>query len=141
MATTGTFTGTNLIILVDGKPIGHTTSCSLEVQHNLSDATNKDSAGFTELLSGLRSATLSFDGLVDYSDEGTTKEGAHSLLKDGILSRTEFTLIFGTEETGDEVFTMDAYLASISISAPNEEAVTYSGSFSSTGAITASTNV
>ncbi|NQY00845.1 MAG: hypothetical protein HRT70_06900 [Flavobacteriaceae bacterium] len=140
MATTGRFNGTNLLVLVDGKPIGHTTSCTLDLQHNLAEASSKDSGGFSEVISAMRSATISFEGLVDYGDDGTTKEGVDSLIADGVISRTEFTLVFGTQETGDTVYTMNGFLASISITAPAEETVTYSGSFTSTGAITASVN-
>ncbi len=140
MATTGRFNGTDLIVLVGGNPIGHSTSCTLDLQHNLSDSSSKDSAGFAEFISSMRSATISFDGLVDYSDDGTTKEGVDSLIADGIISRQEFTLVFGTAETGDTVYTMQGFLANISVNAPKDEVVTYSGSFTSTGAIVASVN-
>lgn len=140
MATTGRFLGINVLVLVDGNPIGHTTSCTLDVQHDLADATSKDSAGFTEVISAMRSATISFEGLVDYADDGTSKEGLDSLMSDGIIGRQEYTVVFGTQETGDTVYTMNAFLSNISITAPHAETTTYSGSFTSTGAITASVN-
>lgn len=140
MATSGRFNGTNLLVLVGGNPIGHTTSCTLDIQHNLADASSKDSAGFAEFISAMRSATVSFEGLVDYDDDGVTKEGVDSLIADGIISRTEFTIVFGTQETGDTIYTMNAYLSNISVTAPAEETVTYSGTFTSTGAITPSVN-
>lgn len=140
MATTGRFNGTNLIVTVDGNPIGHTTSCTLDIQHNLADASSKDSGGYAEVISAMRSATISFEGLVDYSDDGTTAEGVDSLIAEGILARTEFVLVFGTTETDDKVYTMNGYLSNLSVSAPSEDTVTYSGSFTSTGAITVSPN-
>lgn len=141
MATTGTFTGTNLMVLVDGEPIGHTTSCTIDLQHALADASSKDSAGWAESISGRRSGTVSFEGLVDYADDGTTAQGLGSLISEGILNRKKFSLVYGTQETGDTVYSADAFLAQISSSAPDEETVTYSGSFTITGEITESVNV
>ena len=67
------FNGTNLLIKIAddaGSPatIGHTTSCSISFTNDMADATTKDSAGFSESIAGLRSAEVSFDGLVDYTD-------------------------------------------------------------------------
>jgi len=74
MATTGVFNGTNLLLKVEGDTIGHTTSCSLTISHDLPDATTKDSNGFSEVISDLEAARFLLRGLVDYSDAASAIE-------------------------------------------------------------------
>lgn len=133
-----TFNGTDLIVKVDDKAIGHTTSCTFSLSADLPDATTKDSGGWAEHIQGLRSGSVSFDGYIDYDDDGTTKQGAVSLT-DLILNRTAVTLYFGTETTGDTIYTCAASLASIEQSGDAEQPASFSGEFTINGAITKAT--
>ena len=135
MATTSVFNGTNLILKVEGDTLGHTTSCSLSLSNDLPEATTKDSNGFQEVIAGVISGELSFDGLVDYSDTANAIE-----LADFLLARTQITCVFGTEATGDAIYTAEGYLSSVEQSAEMESPVSYSGSITLTGAITKSVN-
>jgi len=136
-----TMTGTSLLVTLDGDPIGHTTSFTIDFQHNTADASSRDSAGWTEIITSTRSATISFEGLVDYADDtAADKKGFHDLVSEGIINRGTFSLVYGTAELGDTIFTVDALLTSVSATAPNEDTVTFSGSFASTGAVVASDN-
>jgi hypothetical protein len=135
MATTSVFNGTNLLLSVEGNVLGHTTSCSLSLSNDLPEATTKDSNGFQEVIAGVISGELSFDGLVDYSDTANAIE-----LADYLLARTQITCVFGTAETGDAIYTAEGYLSSVEQSAEMESPVSYSGSITLTGAITKSTN-
>lgn len=135
MATTGVFNGTDLLIKVEGTTIGHTTSCSLSITHDLPDATTKDSGGWQEVISGLRSAEVSFDGLIDYSDDANANE-----LVDYVINRTQVTVVFGTATSGDVIYTAEGYIASIEQSAEMEAAISYSGTITITGPIVKSTN-
>lgn len=135
MATTGTFNGTNLLLKVDTVVIGHTTSCSISFSHDLPDATTKDSDGWSEFISGVRGATVSFDGLVDYSDATNVID-----LFDLIANRTKVDVAFGTAVTGDTVFTAEGYLESLENTADMESPVAYTGSIKITGAVTKSVN-
>jgi predicted secreted protein len=135
MATTGVFNGTNLLLKVEDTTVGHTTSCTLTISHDLPEATTKDSAGWQEVISGVRSGEISFEGLVDYSDSANAIE-----LADYIINRTQITAIFGTTESGDSIYTAEGYISSIEQSAEMESPVSYSGSITITGAIVKSTN-
>jgi len=135
MATTGVFNGTNLLLKVEDTTVGHTTSCTLTISHDLPEATTKDSAGWQEVISGVRSGEISFEGLVDYSDSANAIE-----LADYIINRTQITAIFGTAESGDSIYTAEGYISSIEQSAEMESPVSYSGSITITGAIVKSTN-
>lgn len=135
MPTTSVFNGTNLILTVEGATLGHTTSCSLSLSNDLPEATTKDSNGFQEVIAGVISGEISFDGLVDYSDSANAIEMA-----DYLLARTQITCVFGTAVTGDDVYTAEGFLSSVEQSAEMESPVSYSGSITLTGAITKSTN-
>jgi hypothetical protein len=101
----------------------------------LPEATTKDSSGFQEVIAGVMSGELSFDGLVAYDDTANAIE-----LADYLLARTQLTCVFGTAETGDSVYTAEGFLSSVEMSAEMESPVSYSGSITLTGAITKSTN-
>ena len=138
------FIGTNLLVKIadDGvspATIGHSTSCSISFTNDMAAATTKDSSGFSEVIPAVRSAEISFDGLVDYTDGagGMTGGGeiAHKL-----LTRQKCDFSFGTAATGDTVYTGEGYISAAEISGAMEEAVTYSGTITVTGAITESVN-
>jgi len=135
MATTGVFNGTNLILKIEDTALGHTTSCSLSLNNDLPEATTKDSNGFQEVIAGVMSGELSFDGLVAYDDTANGIE-----LADYLLARTQLTCVFGTIESGDAIFTAEGFLSSVEMSAEMESPVSYSGSITLTGAITKSIN-
>ena len=138
------FNGTNLVLkfIADGgtlEALGHSTSCSMTISQDLPEATTKDSSGYQEVISGLRSAEISFDGLIDYTDTSDSLKNV-----DGIASlitgRNKIHWSFGTAETGDTVFTGEGFIASLEQSAEMESPATYSGTITVTGAITQSTN-
>ncbi len=135
MATTGVFNGTNLILTIEGDTVGHTTSCSMSLSMDTPEATTKDSNGFSEYIGGVKGGEISFEGLIAYDDTSNAIEMA-----DFLLARTQLTCVFGTAETGDEIYTAEGFLSSVEMSAEMEAAVTYSGSITITGAITKSTN-
>lgn len=135
MATTGVFSGTNLILTIEGTTIGHSTSCTLTLNNDLPEATSKDSSGFQEVIAGVMSGEISFDGLVAYDDTTNAIE-----LNDYLLARTQITCVFGTAVTGDEVYTAEGFLSSVETTAEMESPVSYSGSITLTGSITKSTN-
>ena len=134
------FNGTNLLIRIaddGGSPvvIGHSTSCSISLTNDMAAATTKDSAGFSEVIPAVISAEISFEGLVDYTDANGGKEIAHKL-----LTRQKCDFLFGTTATGDTIYTGEGYISAAEISGAMEEATTFSGTITVTGAITESVN-
>ena len=114
--------------------IGRATSASLSVSMETRDTTTKDSAGWQENLEGLKSWSLSGDGLVTYSIAGDydTPDDLFTLLS----NRTLVKVKFGSATTGEIDYTGDAYLVSYEQEAGVEENVTYSFSFTGTGTLT-----
>lgn len=134
MATTGKFNGTLLNVYIDNVIIGCATSSELSVNVDLADATCKDDGGWADHIHGLRDWSVSTDGLVAY--DGTNNIGDLYTLLSG---RTSVTLKFTTNVTGDLVFSGTASVASISVSAEMEAAVTYSVEFTGKGPLTKAT--
>lgn len=138
------FNGTDLVlkIVADGgtlEPIGHSTSCTLSITNDMPEATSKDSAGYAEVIAGLRSFEISFDGLVDYTDEATGSTNA-----DGIItlvnSRSKIDFSFGTAVSGDQLISGEGFISSIEVTGEMESVTTYSGTITGTGSLTIATN-
>ena len=130
--------GNIMFFTLDGIPQGHTTSCTMDLTLETVDATTKDTGGFAASIPTLVSATGSFEGFVDFTQDGTSDNNFDSLVADGILAKTEFVAVFGTGETGDTILTFNCFLTSVSATAGKNEIITYSGSIVSTGAIVSS---
>ena len=137
MATTGVFNGTDLLLkLTDGTSIatstiiGHSTSCSLSLSNDLPEATTKDSSGFQEVIAGVKSGEISFEGLIAYDDDANPVDFA-----DILIARRAVTWTFGTADAADTVYTGSGFLSSVEMSAEMESPATYSGSITINGAI------
>ena len=114
--------------------IGRATSASLSVSMETRSTTTKDSAGWDENLEGLKSWSLSGDGLVTYSiaNDFETPDDLFTLLS----NRTKVKVKFGSATSGEIDYTGDAYLVSYEQEAGVEENVTYSFGFTGTGVLT-----
>jgi len=140
MASTSIMNSTDVVIQISEDSgtsydiIGRATSASLSVSMETRETTTKDSAGWQENLEGLKSWSLSGDGLVTYSITGDydTPDDLFTLLN----SRTLVKVKFGSATSGEIDYTGDAYLVSYEQEAGVEENVTYSFSFTGTGALT-----
>jgi predicted secreted protein len=136
--TTGVFNGTDLLLkITDGTSIatstviGHSTSCSLSLSNDLPEATTKDSSGFQEVIAGVISGELSFEGLIAYDDDANPVD-----FSDILINRRAVTWTFGTADAADTVYTGSGFLSSVEMSAEMESPATYSGSITVNGAIT-----
>jgi TP901-1 family phage major tail protein len=130
MATIGKVNGTLLRVYVGGVAVANTTSASIETSMSGRDTTTKDSAGWKEIMEGLREWTISGD----YLFEEAAAYGYTDLFA-LITARTSVVLIFSSEVTGDKIYTGTAYLTSLSKEAPMEETVSGSYTFEGTGAL------
>ena len=142
MATNGVINGTKFGVYVAGTKIAYATSASISMNHNLRDTSTKDSSGWRDQLEAQRDWEVSVEGMLIFVDgsggaiAGTTMDELYSTY---IATRTEFTLMFSTEESGDIKWSGQAFLTCLSADTPNEDSSTWSGSFSGTGALTQAT--
>lgn len=138
MATNGVFNGTLLVVKVGGVAVAHSTSCSLSVSTDLPDSTTKDSGGWAAQIQGLRSFSLSTDGLavIESAAAGVNVEDLFS----SIASRTDVTVTFSTFVSGDKIWTGLAAVESLDFTGDMESPATYSASFTGTGPLVMTTN-
>lgn len=117
--------GTLLLLYADGVVIAAQRGCSISVEQDLPDASNKDSAGWGEHINGLRTGTVEFTSLMS-----TTGLSASELM-DYIISRSSLLLAVVGGITHPLVAEVD--LSSVKIDAPQEAVVELSGSLRITG--------
>ena len=142
MATNGLINGTKFGVYAAGTKIAYATSASISMNHNLRDTSTKDSSGWRDQLEAQRDWEVSVEGMLIFVDgSGGAIAGItmNELYSTYIATRTEFTLMFSTEESGDIKWSGQAFLTSLSADTPNEDSSTWSGSFSGTGALTQAT--
>lgn len=132
--------GTNLVIKIGSPgaavPILKATTASLEMSVDMPDATTKDSQGWAEFFAGVRSWTLSSDGLIDYASSGSVETDE---LVNMLITRSTVNVEFSTSTSGDMKLSGTAYVSSISQTADMESPSGFSVSFQGTGALTQAT--
>lgn len=121
----GVYTGSGSPVL-----IGLATNCSITLNRDMRDVSNKDSAGWKALLTGQKNWQVSTEGL--YNPSSTNGMIA---MYNAWYAGTLLTLTM-KNSTQDWYWSGTAYITSLQINAPNEGNVTYSVTFQGTGAIT-----
>lgn len=121
---------TNGVITIGGTVMAELTGCSLTITHSPRNVTNKGSAGWRELLEGLREWSMSATAM--YIPNGTynTVFAAYS-------GRTQVTLVFQSTAASDDNYTGTAYFTNGTLDSPaQEDNVTFDVSFDGTGVLT-----
>lgn len=132
--TTGILNGTALILYVNDVAIAYSTSHSLSMSMATREITNKSSAGWKDVLEGLREWSIDGENLFAFD----ASYGFDDLF--GLINnRTKVTVKFSTEASGDKFYSGSAYLTSLSKEAPTEGNTTYSYTFEGAGVLTEST--
>ena len=136
MATTGVVNSTLFALYAgDGTytKIAHSTDASISFSHEPRDITSKDSAGYRQLLEGLRSWSASGSFLVALDATYGYEE-----LYAAWVARSVLTVRFSTQVSGDQYYQGTAYISSLELSSPGaEDNATFSLSLEGTGALTA----
>ena len=133
------FNGTDLVLKAITEAGGsefvlaHAASCTLSVNVDTIDVSNKDSNGVLEVLGGLKSFDISADGLMEFAITSTTKPQSLVLL---MKAGTEVNFTFALATPAGYKYTGVALVTSVEITGGTEDASTYSVSMSGTGALT-----
>ena len=117
--------------------VGRMTNASLSISMETRDTSNKDSAGFRELLGGQRSWSLAGDGLVVYS---LTNADGFSDLFGYWTNRTNLYVKFGSVTAAEKSYSGRGFITSLDQEAGVEDNATFSFSFEGTGQLTEATN-
>ena len=130
MATVGIANGTLFGLYVGGTLVANGTSHSFTKSMEVRDATSKDSAGWSQSLEGLRSWEVSGDFLF-------AQDAAYGIddLNAVLDARATVVLRFASAVSADSYWNGPAYMTEISVEAGTEESMTFSASFTGTGAV------
>ena len=132
MPTSGIFNGSLLTVKIGSSKILNTTSCSLSLTMDTPEATTKDSGGFQEVIAGVKSGEISFEGLVAYDTASGSQIGD---ISPSLLANTVITWEFSTDVVGDDRYSGSGFISSIEITADMESPVSFSGTITTTGTI------
>ena len=100
------------------------------------DITTRNSQGFKEILPGVRSWGITVAGLVAYDDAA----GFMTLLQ-GPINKAVFSVKFTTGIATDFFLSGNAYVTTISQTAPDNGVSKFTSSLEGTGALTVGSNV
>jgi len=137
--------GSNVVVWLDSattptesEKVLFTTNCTLSITHDLPDATTKDSAGWAEHISGLRSWEITVDGLSDFG--GASGDNITDLW--GLINNRTTTarVIFAVDEDDDgsasAYFYGEVSLANLELTNEMEATASFSGTLTGNGALT-----
>ena len=119
-------------------------NCSLSIEHSPREITNKESAGFSQSLEGLRSWSIEVDGMYCWTNApespiANIANGADTLVEDNVLNtRQQFFVRFGgpTTGSGKEIsYYGNVYITSWSVTGGTEDSSSYTMSLTGTGVI------
>ena len=132
---TSVMNGSNLKMKVGGAVVDDLTSTSISFSMEPRDVTSKDDAGVRKLGEGKTSGSISFEGV--HIDGATT--GLNTLYT-SYGTRAEIAWIFNSSAaSGEDYFSGNGYITSLSLQGGVEDNVTYSGTIEVSSAITKNT--
>lgn len=142
MATYSVLNGTKIGVYDGATLIAYATSGSISINHSAREISNKESNGWKEIMEGQRDWEMSCEGMLaflDASGGAVSGKTVDELFTSYIATRASLTVSFESSESGDKKWSGTAYMASISMEAPNEDSSTFSCSFTGTGQLTQAT--
>jgi len=143
---TGLVNGTDLLLKVGDANsnevvVAFATSCSLEVSMEEIDQTNKDSAGWKQIIGGLRSWSVSADAL--YQNEAESSKYAFVDFWDHLGGTNQRAKVFvelaitgGANSDGNKYYHGEAFVTSLSVNGGTEDQATFSVTLTGSGVLT-----
>ena len=107
--------------------VGAQRGASLSRSAETLDKTSKDSDGWQESLSGLKSWSISTDGLLILDDEG------YEALENAYMMSENVLVQFSTKSGA--MFEGDAIITAIDLDAPYDDLISYTAEFQGSGAL------
>lgn len=120
---------TSFLLAKDETVLGHSSSTVVSLNQNLPESTTKDSQGWKEFISGLRSGSIRAEGLCSYNDSLSFED-----LEAMLITRQSARFYF--RQPGDERIIISGYgfIESITETAESETVSSYEVEIKLTGA-------
>ena len=129
--------GQNLLLKIGTDVVYCTTSDTLNLTADLIEGACKQSSNFKNRIAGDRAADISIEGYYEQTADSGYESSTD--IGDALLAGSTVTCVWGGIDNGDVIYTFDAILSNVSITAPHNEYATFSATLNSTGTITKST--
>ena len=127
--------GTIMTVYYDSSSlILSTTDCTLNLNQDLPDTTNKGSGGWASHINGLKDWSIDFSGMYETAGTGETSDELMAII---IAGTAAVTMKFGITASAATGYTGSGTLSNMSIEAPTEGTTTISGTIVGTGALAA----
>jgi predicted secreted protein len=124
--------GTLYAVYSGSDKILYNTNSTLNLEQDLPDVTNKESAGWAEHINGLRNWSIDFEGKYDETGSGITPDEIMA----AIIGRSADTVIqFRHTSSTTTGWTGNGTFKSIKLTADMEGGISYSGSIVGNGAL------
>jgi predicted secreted protein len=136
MATSGIVNGSLIGFYVAGVKVANATAVSFEVNTDLRETTNHDSAGYETNLAGKNSWSASCEG---WFAEDATSGGGYDDFFALWLAKAPFTAMISSGVSGDKKYTGSVLLTNLKRDGGTEDNVKFSVSVKGTGALTEAT--
>lgn len=124
----GAINATSFLLLKEETVLGHSTSTVINLQQDLADATTKDSQGWQEFLSGIRSGTIRAEGFTDYSDQLNFRQFEQML-----ITRENAEFYFKQPANERLIFRGNGFVTNVSETAEAEGIVSFNVELQLTG--------
>lgn len=126
------YNGDQIFVESGGYVFAGQISSSVNISANMIDTTNKDSSGWVQNIAGLKSWSIDFEGLADLADSD-----AFDRPYDQLVAGTAVTVWIGEADgTAGVRYQGSGLLSSVDMSAPQDDALGYSGTITGTGTLT-----
>lgn len=124
--------GKNFVFKWNNLPVVCKTSASVSITNESVIVRNDCTGDYgVRLEGGDKSGSFSFSGDLDFDSTGSSNLSAFDLMED--IGKV-FELIFGGDEAGEKIITVDAQLNSLEITAERNSQVSFTGTFDFAGA-------
>jgi len=119
---------TSFLLLKDTTVLGHSKNTNISVNVDLPDSTNKDSLGWAEHITGVRSGTINCECLTDYSDSLGFDE-----IVDMIITRQKAVFYFKQTTNTRLILRGEGYISTVDETAEFENATSFNIEINLTG--------
>lgn len=122
--------GSDFVLYIDDVAVALSTSCTVSSSTDTIDITTKDSDGYADFLSGLKSGDVSFEALADFSGEDAVFTAYNA------DATVDFSLTDGASSSAGNRYTGSGLLTAVDITYDMESTANYSGTITLTTDIT-----
>ena len=119
---------TSFLLAKETTVLGHSTSTVIDFNQDLIDISNKDSQGWQEFLSGVRSGSIKSEGLSSYSDALNFDE-----LEAMLITREQADFYFKNPANETLIIRGRGFISSVTETAESENISTYEVEITLTG--------